>query len=102
LRENEHLARSDLGISMFREQLRRDMAAVARGEDPKGVVREVAKNDPIHWPDDRSTRLTAGYPRERLLRRRAERNGLIGDDYFVFLAGQPPEVRKEYEEAMGL
>ena len=100
-RQNEHLGRSDIGIQMFRNQLRADIEAVAEGRDPKGVVRDPAANNPIHWPDDRAKRLTAGYPRERLVGRRA-RNGLIGDDYFVFLAGQPEDVRKAYEEAMGI
>jgi len=34
-RENEHLGESDRGVILLRRQLRRDMEAVQRGEDPK-------------------------------------------------------------------
>ena len=39
----EHLATSDRGIAMFRRQLKAAAEAVARGEDPPGVLRDPAK-----------------------------------------------------------
>jgi 5,5'-dehydrodivanillate O-demethylase len=103
-RENEHLGRSDVGVAMFRDQLRADLEAIARGEDPKGVVRdpEVAKH--IRWPNDRTERITkAPTKAEKLAAIARLHNGLRGaDDYFSWYAGQPIEVRKAYEEAMGI
>jgi hypothetical protein len=37
---NEHLATSDRGVIMTREMLRAAVEAVARGEDPAGIVRD--------------------------------------------------------------
>jgi 5,5'-dehydrodivanillate O-demethylase len=36
----EHLASSDRGVIMFRQLLRREIAAVRAGRDPKGVLRD--------------------------------------------------------------
>jgi len=105
-RSLEHLGKSDLGIIKFRRQLQRDMDAVARGEDPKGVVRDPEKNRIINWPDNPSRRpqVTIGLAKQEWIeKRRKRRNGLRPpDDYFQFYAGQPEDVRKAYEEAMGI
>ena len=45
----EHLGRSDQGVVLYRETLLEQMARVANGEDPLGVVRDLAKNTP--WID---------------------------------------------------
>ncbi|MSQ72253.1 MAG: aromatic ring-hydroxylating dioxygenase subunit alpha [Betaproteobacteria bacterium] len=42
IRQNEHLCKSDGAIALYRTQLRRGIAAVAAGKDPKGVVRNRA------------------------------------------------------------
>ena len=39
----EHLATSDRGVAMFRRLLREAVAAVERGDDPPGVVRDPAR-----------------------------------------------------------
>lgn len=39
-RTTEHLGRSDIGVAMLRKMFREQMGAVARGEDPLGVIRE--------------------------------------------------------------
>lgn len=39
-RTTEHLGRSDIGVSMLRKMFRQQMAAVAKGEDPLGTIRE--------------------------------------------------------------
>ena len=46
-RENETLSVIDRGIVMFRAMLFQAMADVEQGQDPLGVVRDVAKNDSI-------------------------------------------------------
>ncbi len=44
-RENEHLGVSDGGIILMRRMMRDAMAAVQRGEDPPGVIRDPAKQN---------------------------------------------------------
>src|SRR6202000_1186209 len=59
-RENEHLGRSDQGIVMLRNQLRADMEAVERGEDPKGVIRDPEQKKPARRPDKQRATLERG------------------------------------------
>lgn len=49
-REKEHLTPSDGGVAIVRKMLRDAMAAVAAGRDPKGVVRDPARNGEIGIP----------------------------------------------------
>jgi 5,5'-dehydrodivanillate O-demethylase len=49
-REREHLTPSDGGVVIARKMLRDAMKAVAEGRDPKGVVRDPAKNREIEIP----------------------------------------------------
>jgi 5,5'-dehydrodivanillate O-demethylase len=103
-RWNEHLGVSDLGVRMFRKQLLEDLGALAEGRDPTGVVRDPAANTLIRWPDDRRALMEKGLPKAEWLERRAKApaSPRPADEYFQFYAGQPPEVRKAYEEAMGI
>jgi 5,5'-dehydrodivanillate O-demethylase oxygenase subunit len=48
-RTREHLAASDTGIALFRRMLNEALEAVARGEDPIGVIRDAKENEP--WID---------------------------------------------------
>jgi 5,5'-dehydrodivanillate O-demethylase oxygenase subunit len=45
----EHLGRSDKGVVLYRETLLKQLERVQGGQDPLGVVRDVAKNTP--WID---------------------------------------------------
>ncbi len=100
-RTTEHLGRSDQGILMLRRQLKRDMEAVARGEDPKGVVRDPGLNECIPWPVGLRDEVDRGLTREQWLRKQAV-YGTVSRDYFFILDGQPEDVRTAYDEAMGL
>jgi 5,5'-dehydrodivanillate O-demethylase len=103
-RENEHLGRSDIGIVMLRNRLADDLARVERGEDPSGLIRDPERNVCITWPNNRTERLTkAPTKAEKLTELARFNNGLRGEnDYFRFYAGQPADIAKAYEEAMGL
>jgi len=46
-RTTEHLASSDTGIMLYRKVLLQEIEKVQRGEDPMGVVRDPAKNEPM-------------------------------------------------------
>jgi 5,5'-dehydrodivanillate O-demethylase len=52
-RELERLGTTDVGILMFRNMLKRELEKVERGEDPKGVVRDAARNQMIEVPMER-------------------------------------------------
>ncbi len=47
LREAERLGTSDKGVILYRSVLMEQMEKVARGEDPMGVIRDPAENDPM-------------------------------------------------------
>jgi len=46
-RTTEHLVTSDRGIHMYRNMLLENVERVKRGEDPIGVIRDPAKNEPM-------------------------------------------------------
>ena len=98
-RSKEHLGRSDRGVIMMRKRFLDDMERVARGEDPKAVVRDPDVNRRIDLPIfdrayavDGPTRAEVedvDHPRSRFMRN------------FIFQAGQPDEIRLAYNEIMG-
>ena len=99
-RSKEHLATSDRGVVMMRRHLERDMDKVARGEDPSCIVRDPEQNRCIAWPMDLRSALERGLSREQWLKQNAVFRSPDGD-YFFILEGQPPEVRREFDAAMG-
>jgi 5,5'-dehydrodivanillate O-demethylase len=98
-RSVEKLGLSDRGILMLRKLLLADIEAVARGEDPKGVVREADPDGFIVLPVAERTLLTEGLPLADL-----RKHPVFGQhlNHFIFQAGQPPEVWSAYQRAMGL
>jgi len=52
-RTRERLLPSDAGVALFRRMLFEQMARVARGEDPLGVVRDPEENRLIELPQER-------------------------------------------------
>ena len=57
-RTKEHLGASDRGIVMMRKRLQMDLEAIARGEDPKAVLRDAARNVRMPLPCMSSERRT--------------------------------------------
>ena len=48
-RTRETLGASDRGIALYRRLLRESLEAVAEGRDPKGIIRDPAKNTVIDF-----------------------------------------------------
>src|SRR5581483_4026555 len=99
-RTEEHLGTSDRGIIMLRERFLGDLERIARGEDPKATIRDREVNRCVPLPVAERKILTEGATREELLA-----HPLLGKQLtngFPFQADQPEEVRKAYEEAMGI
>lgn len=97
-RSREHLGASDQGIVMYRRQLLADIDAVARGEDPKGVIRDEAGNRAVPLPMTARRLLTEGMTRAEL-----EADPVLGimAQRYILQYGQPQEVARQYERAMG-
>ena len=99
-RTQEHLATSDRGVLMLRKRFLSDLDALVKGEDPKAVIRDPVANQCLPLPIAERKILTQGATREELLR-----HPLLGrqlTEGYPFQAGQPEEVRRAYEEAMGI
>ncbi len=98
-RSREHLGRSDKGVAMIRHRFFEDMKKIERGQDPKSVIRDPKKNERIQLPIVDLDFFRDGYSNN-------EANAAGGENRrpakrFLSLYGQPPEVRRAYEEAMG-
>ena len=52
-RTRERLGTSDKGVVMYRRALKREMQKVQAGLDPKGVLRDAARNDCIDLPTEK-------------------------------------------------
>ncbi|MBC2665993.1 aromatic ring-hydroxylating dioxygenase subunit alpha [Novosphingobium flavum] len=96
-RTRETLSASDKGIAMLRRRLQRDLAAIERGEDPSGLIRDPERAARVPLPNANAHYLAA-IPRAEwlahpFLSRRAAGN--------PWAAGQPDAVRLAYLRAMG-
>ena len=83
---------------MIRKQWNKEMEAVARAEDPKGMIRDPARNKAVALPDG-SGKLRDGMSLEQMRADPILSRGLLE---FPFHFGQPHEIRRAFEEAMGL
>jgi 5,5'-dehydrodivanillate O-demethylase len=95
----ENLRSSDVGISMMRQRFFTEIEAVAAGRDPMGVIRDPAAAKNVPLPNMMREANTEGLPLEEL-----RKHPLLGPRLkeFRFHIGQPAEVRREFESAMGI
>lgn len=100
-RTQEHLGQSDRGIIMIRKRFTDDMERIKNGEEPKVVIRDEKLNECIDLPILGRELLTKGLSRAELASNNLSPNA-VAPSRFVFQAGQPEEVKRAYEEAMGL
>ena len=101
-RTREHLGESDRGIILMRKRLLEEAQVVARGGEPKAVMRDAARNDCVELPIVGREHFVKGYSLADRDRPRVGTPGVIVRDDFVFQAGQPEAVRSAYRKAMGL
>jgi 5,5'-dehydrodivanillate O-demethylase len=98
-RTRENLRSSDIGISMMRQRFFEELEAIQAGRDPKGVIRNPNMAQCIDLPDMARELNTAGitlaeFQNDPLLRQRLKE--------FRHHFGQPVEVRRAFEQAMGI
>jgi len=99
-RTKEHLGSSDRGIIMQRQRFLSDLEAIARGEDPKAIIRDPAMNRIVPLPVAERKLLVDGLTRAELLAHPILGHHYAGD--YVFQAGRPAEVAAAFREAMGI
>jgi 5,5'-dehydrodivanillate O-demethylase len=98
-RTKENLGASDRGISLMRKQLFKDLDAVAAGRDPKGLIRDPARNARVALPNIGRKLYTEGMTLAQYREHPFWKN-LLHD--FRWHYGQPEEIRREFRRAMGL
>ncbi|HET7764897.1 MAG TPA: aromatic ring-hydroxylating dioxygenase subunit alpha [Burkholderiales bacterium] len=98
-RTKENLGASDRGISLMRRQFFKDIDAVAKGKDPKGLIRDPARNVRVPLPNIGRKLYTEGMTLAQYREHPFWKN-LLND--FRWHYGQPEDVRREFRKAMGL
>jgi 5,5'-dehydrodivanillate O-demethylase len=97
-RTKEHLGTSDRGVIMIRKRYLDDIEAMARGEDPKAVIRDAALNERIDLPIVNKDTFINGMPMVNYVN---NVNNTATTRTYVFQVGQPEDVRRDWEDAMG-
>jgi 5,5'-dehydrodivanillate O-demethylase len=98
-RTKEHLGQSDRGILMLRKRFMEELDRLSAGRDPKAVIRDARINECVSLPIAHRSIFVDGLTLEELLNHPIFAAQLKG---YVFQAGQPEELRRAYENAMGL
>ena len=98
-RSRERLGASDKGVAMIRRQLFADIEAVQAGKDPKGVIRDPAKNVRIPLPNASRELLLNGLTLAAYLKHPVWGKHLA---HFPFHYGQPEHVKQQSARAMGI
>ena len=87
---------------MMRKRMLEQVELVARGGEPKAVIRDPAQNACVRLPIIGREYFVGGYSRETSDKRRGRTSGLVQRKDFPFLTGQPEEIRQAFRRAMGL
>jgi 5,5'-dehydrodivanillate O-demethylase len=98
-RTKENLRSSDLGIVEMRKRFFADMDKVANGENPSGIIRDPAKAACVALPDVMRKYNVEGVPLADYDKHPLLKERLAG---FRHHYGQPPAVRRAFEQAMGI
>ena len=98
-RTKENLRSSDLGIVEMRKRFFADLDKVAQGQDPSGLIRDSSSAACVPLPDVMRKYNVDGVPLSDYREHPLLRERLAG---FRHHYGQPPEVRRAFEQAMGI
>jgi 5,5'-dehydrodivanillate O-demethylase len=96
-RTRESLGASDRGVAMLRRRFFDDLAAMEKGGEPRGLIRDPKRNVRIELPCLGREDLMNGLPRAQMLKHPVMAPILR---QFYSQAGQPESVRQEFERAM--
>lgn len=98
-RTRENLRSSDIGIVQMRKRFFDDLEKVAAGKDPSGIIRDPAKAACVPLPDVMRKYNVEGVPLADYHKHPLLRERLAG---FRHHFGQPDDVRRDFEQAMGI
>jgi 5,5'-dehydrodivanillate O-demethylase oxygenase subunit len=98
-RGKEHLGASDVGIVMMRKRFLDELAAVAKGAEPKGIIRDPNVARCVELPNMEHARCVEGVTAKDFETIPILKARLQG---FRWQYGQPPEVRRAFEAAIGI
>ncbi len=98
-RTKENLGLSDKGIVLVRRRFFEELDRVAAGKDPKGTIRDPAASHAVELPMMSKALVRDGLTKRQILS--DPRLRLLFTSY-IFQAGQPDDVRLDFEAAMGL
>jgi 5,5'-dehydrodivanillate O-demethylase len=98
-RTKEHLGESDRGVILMRRRLLEEAEKVKQGLEPKGVIRDPKTARFVQLPIIGRDFFLAGYSLRDVA---GGNNPLRYPKSFIFQAGQPEEITRAYQEAMGM
>jgi 5,5'-dehydrodivanillate O-demethylase len=99
-RTKEHLGQSDRGILMLRKRFLDDLTAIDDGQDPKGIIRDREINRCVALPIADRKAFIEGLTWDEMMK-----HPLLSQELtrgYPFQTGQPDEIRKAFEGAMGI
>ncbi len=97
-RTQEHLGASDRGVVALRRRFFDELDKLAAGGEPKGLIRDPARNIRVMLPMMDRSKLLASLPAAEI---QADPRLVLFYTTYIFQAGQPEKVRREQSEAMG-
>lgn len=98
-RSKETLGSSDRGIAMIRRRFFEEIDRIAAGGEAKGTLRDPQQNVRVPLPVADREAVLKGYSTAEILG--DPRKRLLFTSY-IFQAGQPESVRREFSQAMGI
>lgn len=98
-RTRENLGLSDKGIVMVRRRFFDELERVSNGQEPKGLIRDPAANTGVDLPMMTLGMMRDGVTKAQIL---ADPRLRMLFTTYVFQAGQPDDVKAQFEAAMGL
>jgi len=101
-RTKEHLGKSDVGIVMMRRAYLNAIKDVEEGRDPKGVIRDPEFNTCVELPIKHKELFTTSMSLEESKALSSSLAYNLNMPDYQHQAGQPEEVKREYQIAMGM
>ena len=98
-RTQEKLGASDRGSVAIRRRFFEEMDAIAAGAEAKGTIRDPAQNVQVRLPMMDRERLLADISTAEILANPAKKRAYTT---YIFQAGQPEAVRRDFSQAMGI
>jgi 5,5'-dehydrodivanillate O-demethylase len=98
-RTQESLNTSDRGIVMMRKRFFEQLEKMEAGEDPKGLIRDPAKNVCVPLPAATQHVSFNGLTSTEIMADPVKR---VRFTSYIFQAGQPDHVKRAFEQAMGI